>query len=52
MVAADMLARTGALFDAPDVYDMPPYVVAAVGAVLTTGGLIKGALDLLDAPDS
>jgi hypothetical protein len=24
MVAADMLARTGALFDAPDVYDMPP----------------------------
>lgn len=27
-VAADMLVRTGRSFDAPDIYDMPPYVVA------------------------
>jgi hypothetical protein len=49
MVAADMLARTGALFDAPDVYDMPPHVVAAVGATLTTSGLLKDAVDLIHA---
>jgi len=52
MMVADMLARTGALFDAPDDYDVPPHVVAALGAVLTTSGLIKDALDLIDGPDS
>jgi len=50
-VAADMLASTGRLFDAPDVYDVPPYVVAALGAALTTSGLLKNAIELLDQPD-
>jgi hypothetical protein len=47
MIAADMLARTGAPFDAPDVYDMPPHVVAALGAVLTTSGMLEDAIALI-----
>ena len=46
-VAADMLARTGHVLKAPDVYDFPPHVVAAVGAVLTTSGLLGDAVKIV-----
>ena len=46
-VAADMLARTGLCLNAPDAYDFPPYVVAAVGAVLTTSGLLGDAVKIV-----
>jgi hypothetical protein len=51
-VAADMLARTGRCLNAPDVYDVPPYAVAALGAALTTSGLLKDAIALVDGSDS
>ena len=50
IVAADMLARSGNLMRVPDIYALPPDVVAAVGAVLTTSGLLKDAIAILDAP--
>ena len=50
IVAADMLARSGNLMRVPDIYALPPDVVAAVGAVLTTSGLLKDAIAILDTP--
>jgi hypothetical protein len=47
VVAADMLARSGNLMRAPDVYALPPDVVAAAGAMLITSGLLKDAIALL-----
>jgi predicted metal-dependent phosphoesterase TrpH len=50
-VAADMLARAGRCLNATDVYDMPPHVIAAVGATLATSGLLKDAIAILDDPN-
>ena len=46
-VAADMLARAGLVLKAPDVYDFPPFVVAALGTVLTTSGLLPDAVKIV-----
>jgi hypothetical protein len=52
VVAADMLARSGSLMRVPDVYALPPDVIAAAGAMLVTSGLLNDAKDLLFGPDS
>ena len=46
-VAANMLARTGHCLKAPDLYDVPPYVVAAVGGALMTSGLLPEAVKIV-----
>jgi hypothetical protein len=48
IIAADMLARSGNLMRVPDVYALPPDVIAALGAALTTSGLLKEAVELLE----
>jgi hypothetical protein len=44
VLAADMLARSGALRRVPDVYALPPDVIAAAGAMLGTSGLLNKRL--------
>jgi hypothetical protein len=52
ILAADMLARSGNLMRVPDVYDLPPDVIAAAGAMLVTSGLVKNASELFASQDS
>jgi hypothetical protein len=52
ILAADMLARTGALMQAPDPHDIPPDVVAITAAMLMTSGLINDARQLMTDADS
>jgi hypothetical protein len=47
-----MLARSGSLMRVPDVYALPPDVIAAAGAMLVTSGLFNDAKDLLFGADS
>jgi hypothetical protein len=48
VVAAEMLARTGALFNAPEVYDMPVHRRRLWALFLNTSGLLEDALALID----